>query len=114
VKDCLFCKVARHDLPSKIEYEDDRVVAFHDIGPQAPTHLLIIPKKHLATLNEISEADADLFGHLILKASELARRLGHGDTGYRLVANCQADAGQSVFHVHFHILGGRRFTWPPG
>ncbi len=114
MKDCLFCKIARRDIPAKIQLEDDRVVAFHDITPQAPTHVLIIPKKHLATLDEAREADRDLFGHLLLRATEVARTLGHAQKGYRLVANCQAEAGQSVFHVHFHILGGRRFTWPPG
>lgn len=114
MKDCLFCKIARRDIPSKIQFEDDRTLAFHDINPQAPTHVLIIPKKHIATLNEASEADRDLFGHLVVKAAEIARALGHGEKGYRLVANCQAEAGQSVFHVHLHILGGRRFRWPPG
>lgn len=114
MKDCVFCKIAGHDIPARIHYEDDRVVAFHDVNPQAPTHLLVIPKRHLATLNDATEADRDLLGHLALKACEVARSMGHGEKGYRLVANCQADAGQSVFHIHFHILGGRRFGWPPG
>jgi histidine triad (HIT) family protein len=114
MKDCLFCKIARRDIPARVQYEDERVMAFHDISPQAPTHVLLIPKKHISTLNEAGAADRDLLGHMILQASAIARELGHAEKGYRLVANCQADAGQSVFHVHIHILGGRRFAWPPG
>jgi histidine triad (HIT) family protein len=114
MKDCLFCKIARRDIPARVQYEDERVMAFHDISPQAPTHVLLIPKKHISTLNEAGEADGNLLGHMILRASAIARELGHADQGYRLVANCQADAGQSVFHIHIHVLGGRRFAWPPG
>jgi histidine triad (HIT) family protein len=114
MKDCLFCKIARRDVPARVQYEDERVLAFHDISPQAPTHVLLIPKKHLATLNEAGSEHRDLLGHLVLRASEIARELGHAEKGYRLVANCQADAGQSVFHVHLHLLAGRRFSWPPG
>ncbi len=114
MKDCLFCKIVRKEIAAKVQYEDDRLVAFHDINPQAPTHVLIVPRRHLPTLNDLAGADRDLAGHLVLKAAEIARALGHGEKGYRLVANCQADAGQSVFHVHLHLLGGRRFAWPPG
>jgi histidine triad (HIT) family protein len=114
MKDCVFCKIIGHDIPTRIQYEDDQVLAFHDVNPQAPTHVLIVPKRHLSTLNDAAEADRDLLGHLTLKACEVARSLGHAEKGYRLVANCQADAGQSVFHIHFHVLGGRRFGWPPG
>jgi len=114
MKDCLFCKIARRDIPARVQYEDERMMAFHDISPQAPTHVLLIPKKHISTLNEAGAGDRDLLGYMMLQASAIARELGHADKGYRLVANCQADAGQSVFHVHIHILGGRRFSWPPG
>lgn len=114
VKDCLFCKIVRKEIPAKVQYEDDQVLAFHDIGPQAPTHVLVIPKKHLSTLNDLGDGDKDLIGRLILKGTEIAKELGHADKGYRLVANCQEEAGQSVFHIHLHVLGGRRFSWPPG
>lgn len=114
MKDCLFCKIARRDVPARVQYEDDRVLAFHDISPQAPAHVLVIPKKHIATLEDVTEADRDLLGHLVLKSSEIARGLGYAGKGFRMVANCRAEAGQSVFHVHFHILAGRRFSWPPG
>ncbi|MEE9218336.1 MAG: histidine triad nucleotide-binding protein [Acidobacteriota bacterium] len=114
MKDCLFCKMVRREIPTKIQYEDDRVFAFHDINPQAPTHVLVIPKKHFSTLDDLADPDRELAGHLMLKASEIARDLGHAEKGYRLVANCRAEAGQSVFHIHLHVLGGRRFAWPPG
>ncbi len=114
MKDCLFCKIIRKEIPARVQYEDEQVLAFHDINPQAPTHVLIIPKKHLPTLNDLGREDRNLAGHLILKATEIAKELGHADEGYRLVANCQEAAGQAVFHIHFHVLGGRRLSWPPG
>lgn len=112
--DCLFCKIARKEIPAAIVYEDRLVVAFNDINPQAPVHMLIIPKKHFDTLNDVSAEEQNLLGHLVLVATTLAGEQGLKEQGYRLVANCLASAGQSVFHVHFHLLGGRTFSWPPG
>ena len=111
--DCLFCKIAAKKIPSKIVYEDDDVFAFEDIGPQAPTHILIIPRKHFASLNEATNEDQALIGKMHLVAAELARKLKLLD-GYRTVANSGSGAGQSVFHLHLHLLGGRKFSWPPG
>jgi histidine triad (HIT) family protein len=114
MKDCLFCKIARKEIPSNILYEDRLVLAFSDINPQAPVHCLIIPKAHFDTLNEISAEEEQLLGHMTLVATKLAGEQGLREQGYRLVANCLASAGQSVFHIHFHLLGGRTFAWPPG
>ncbi|MEW5806497.1 MAG: histidine triad nucleotide-binding protein [Acidobacteriota bacterium] len=111
---CIFCKIAAKEIQSRIIYEDDNVVAFEDINPQAPTHTLLIPRKHIETLNDIGEGDRELIGHLILKASEIAALKGLNRSGYRIVMNCLESAGQSVFHVHLHLLGGRNFGWPPG
>jgi histidine triad (HIT) family protein len=112
--DCLFCKIGRKEIPAKVIYEDPQVVAFEDINPQAPEHLLVIPKAHFATFNDVGAGEEALLGHLIVVAARVARDRGLADQGYRLVGNCQAGAGQSVFHVHLHLLGGRRFGWPPG
>jgi len=111
--ECLFCKIAAKKIPSKVVYEDDDVFAFEDIGPQAPTHILIIPRKHFASLNEATSEDQALIGKMHLVAAELARKLKLL-YGYRTVANNGAGAGQSVFHLHLHLLGGREFRWPPG
>ena len=112
--DCLFCSIAAHTIPADIVYEDDKVVAFRDITPQAPTHILIIPRKHIATLNAIEEADCALLGHMALTAKTLAAQEGFAEQGYRLVMNCNDDGGQTVFHIHMHLLGGRGMSWPPG
>ena len=109
---CGFCKIAAGEIKASIVAQDDNLVAFRDINPQAPTHILIIPRAHVATLNEAT--DAGLLGHILLKARELARTEGLADRGYRLVINTNAEAGQSVFHLHAHLLGGRRMAWPPG
>jgi len=111
--ECLFCKIAEKKIQSKVVYEDDDVFAFEDIGPQAPTHILIIPRKHFASLNEATPEDQAVIGKMHLVAAELARKLKLLD-GYRTVANNGARAGQSVFHLHLHLLGGREFRWPPG
>lgn len=111
--DCLFCKIAAKQIPAKIVYEDDDVFAFEDIGPQAPTHILICPRKHFASLNEASQEDQAVLGKLQLVAAEHARKLNLLD-GYRTVLNTGRGAGQSVFHLHLHLLGGRPFHWPPG
>jgi histidine triad (HIT) family protein len=112
--DCIFCKIAAGEVPANKVHEDDRLVAFRDISPQAPTHLVLIPRKHVASLNELSEADDSIVGHLVRVAGDLARRERIAERGYRLVANCGPEAGQSVDHVHFHLLGGRSLRWPPG
>lgn len=111
--DCLFCKIAAKQIPSKIVYEDDDIFAFEDIGPQAPTHILICPRKHFASLNEATPEDQALLGKLQLVAAELARTRNLLE-GYRTVLNNGRGAGQSVFHLHLHLLGGRSFRWPPG
>ena len=112
--DCLFCRIARKDIPSKIVYEDDQIMAFEDINPQAPAHTLVVPKKHLATFNDVGAGDESLLGHMLVVAARIAKDKGLHEKGYRLVGNCLESAGQSVFHIHVHLLGGRRFTWPPG
>lgn len=112
MSDCLFCKIAAGEIPSKQVHADDEVVAFEDIQPQAPTHILVIPRKHVATVRDLEAGDAELAGKLVLAAQAIAARLGQSD--YRLVMNCGAGAGQSVFHIHLHLLAGRPLGWPPG
>lgn len=112
--DCLFCKFVSGELDADIVFETDKVLAFRDINPQAPTHILIIPRKHIVSINDLTKTDADEIGKLYLVAKELAKEGGFDEEGYRLVMNCNAAAGQTVFHVHLHLLGGRNFTWPPG
>jgi len=109
---CLFCRIARHEIPAKVVREDEFTIAFRDIDPKAPTHVLVIPKEHVATLNDAT--DPALVGRLLLAASEIATAEGIADEGYRTVINCGAGAGQTVFHLHLHLLGGRHLTWPPG
>jgi histidine triad (HIT) family protein len=113
-KNCLFCRIARDELPAKKVYEDDEVVAFEDVNPQAPTHLLVIPRRHIASLDNLTAADATVIGNVVVRASEIAREQGLDTDGYRLVVNCGEGAGQTVFHIHAHLLGGRGFRWPPG
>jgi histidine triad (HIT) family protein len=111
--DTIFARIIRREIPARIEHEDDLCMAFHDVAPQAPVHLLVIPKRPLPSLAESTEADAPLLGHLVAVAAQLARTLGLGD-GYRLVVNCGRDGGQTVHHLHVHLLGGRPLGWPPG
>lgn len=111
---CLFCKIANGELESKLVYEGDEVIAFHDISPQAPTHILCIPRRHISTLNDLDEQDAALTGKLMLTAKRLASELGFADDGYRVVMNCNGHGGQTVFHIHLHLLAGRPLRWPPG
>lgn len=112
--DCLFCRMINGQIKPEVVYENDAVLAFKDINPQAPVHVLVIPKKHIATLNELEPNHGVLMGELYLTAKKLAEQLGIADAGYRTVMNCNADAGQTVFHLHLHLLGGRRLGWPPG
>jgi histidine triad (HIT) family protein len=109
----IFSKIIDRKIPARIEYEDDRCLAFHDVAPQAPTHVLVIPMKPIPSLADLEPADEALVGHLVLVATQLAAKLGLGD-GYRLVVNCGRDGGQSVDHLHVHLLGGRQLRWPPG
>ncbi len=114
MESCIFCKIAQGEIPAEILYEDEQVVAFRDIHPQAPVHVLVIPRRHIATLNEAPAEEAELLGRLALAAAEVARRLRIDQSGYRVVMNCNRDGGQTVFHIHLHLLGGRAMTWPPG
>ncbi len=112
--DCIFCKIAAGQIPSKKVYEDDLVLAFHDIAPQAPLHILIIPKKHFSTILEIENSDKEIIGHIFLIANKIAKDMGFHKKGFRIVVNCNSDGGQTVFHLHFHLLAGRMMHWPPG
>ncbi len=112
--DCLFCKIINKEIPANIVYEDDEVLAFDDLSPQAPTHILIVPKKHTATLNDIEEGDLATIGRLQYTAAKLARDHGFADDGYRVIMNCNEKGGQTVYHIHMHLMGGRQFTWPAG
>ena len=112
--DCLFCKIAAGEIPVSKVYEDDRLIAFNDINPQAPMHVLVVPRRHIATLNDLSAADEALVGAMVRAAAAIAKERGVDGPGYRTVFNCNAQAGQTVFHIHLHVLGGRAMTWPPG
>jgi histidine triad (HIT) family protein len=114
VADCLFCRIIAGDIPAAIVYQDERLVAFKDINPQAPLHVLVIPRRHIATLNALTAGDDALAGEMIRRAAALVKEHGYADSGYRTVFNSNADAGQTVFHIHLHVLAGRKMTWPPG
>ncbi|MGH8293584.1 MAG: histidine triad nucleotide-binding protein [Gammaproteobacteria bacterium] len=114
MNDCLFCKMVRGEIQPRMVMETDELIAFHDINPQAPTHILVVPRRHIATLNEVGDADAPLLGRLMLAACHIAQDRKLAESGYRLVMNCNRGAGQTVFHIHLHLLGGRLMTWPPG
>jgi histidine triad (HIT) family protein len=112
--DCLFCKIAAGQIPAALVHQDDQLIAFKDINPQAPLHLLIVPRRHIATLNDLSPEDDGLVGSMFRRAAALAAEHGYADRGYRAVFNCNREAGQTVFHVHLHLLAGRGLGWPPG
>ncbi len=112
--DCLFCKIINKEINSDILFEDDDVLAFRDINPQAPTHILIVPQKHISTINDLQQEDEALTGKIILTAQSLVKQENIDENGYRLVFNCNSDGGQEVYHIHLHLLGGRRMQWPPG
>ena len=114
MSDCLFCKIVDGEIPADIIHETDTTVAFRDINPQAPTHVLIIPRKHIATINDLGDEDREIVGSLYTAARDIAAAEGIADEGYRVVMNCNEGAGQTVFHLHLHLLGGRPLTWPPG
>jgi histidine triad (HIT) family protein len=112
--DCLFCKIIEREIPASIVYEDDRLLAFNDINPQAPTHVLVVPKRHIATLNDMSAGDDKIVGEMIRRAAAIAKERGISAGGFRTVFNTNREAGQTVFHVHLHLIGGRMMHWPPG
>lgn len=112
--DCLFCKIITEEIPADIIYESPDAIAFRDINPQAPTHVLIVPRRHIATMNDLATSDTDTVGQLFLAARDIAKQEGFAEDGYRVTMNCNAAAGQTVFHIHLHLLGGRNFSWPPG
>jgi histidine triad (HIT) family protein len=112
--DCLFCKIIARQIPASIVYEDDRLLAFNDINPQAPTHVLLIPKRHIGTLNDLQPGDDGIVGEMVRRAAAIAKERGLDSGGFRTVFNTNRDAGQTVFHIHLHLLGGRGMAWPPG
>ncbi len=114
MEDCIFCKIINKKIPASIVFEDEKMIAFNDINPQAPIHILLIPREHFASLNDIPEEKKDILSHLLLKARQIAQEKGIAEKGYRIVLNTEKDSGQEVFHIHFHLLGGRRMHWPPG
>lgn len=113
-QDCLFCRILDGEIPAEVIYESAAAIAFRDINPQAPTHVLIIPRRHISTINELEDGDEEIVGQLFLVAKNVARQEGLADDGYRVVMNCGEGAGQSVFHIHLHLFGGRILNWPPG
>jgi histidine triad (HIT) family protein len=113
-QECLFCKIVAKEIPADIVWESDSALAFRDINPQAPTHVLVIPRQHIATINDLTDDDRETVSELFLAARAIAAEEGMAEDGYRVVMNCNAAAGQTVFHIHLHLLGGRQMTWPPG
>ncbi|GAB6138339.1 histidine triad nucleotide-binding protein [Halanaerobaculum tunisiense] len=114
MEDCLFCQIVAGEMESDIVYEDEQVIAFKDVNPQAPVHLLIVPKEHIATLLELEEEDQQLIGHIYQVANKLAKDFEIAEDGFRVVSNCKEQGGQTVYHIHYHLLGGRHLQWPPG
>ncbi|MBA7541773.1 Purine nucleoside phosphoramidase [subsurface metagenome] len=114
MEDCIFCKIINKKIPASIVFEDEKIIAFNDINPQAPIHILFIPREHFASLNDVPEEKKNILSHLLLKARQIAQEKGIAEKGYRIVLNTAKDSGQEVFHIHFHLLGGRRMHWPPG
>lgn len=114
MSECLFCRIAAGEIPAKIVFNDEKVVAFEDIKPQAPTHIIIIPRKHIPTVLDLDEEDRELVGHMHIIANQIAAEKSLTQNGFRLVTNCKKSAGQEIFHLHIHMLGGRDFGWPPG
>lgn len=114
MSDCIFCKIVSKEIPATIVYEDDKILAFHDLSPVAPQHVLIIPKEHIDNMNGISEESGAIVAHVFTKVKEVANQLGIKDSGYRVVSNCGVEGGQTVGHLHFHLAGGRQMQWPPG
>ncbi len=114
MSNCLFCRIIAGEIPATFVHQDERMVAFKDVNPQAPMHILVVPRRHVATLNDLSTEEDALVGEMTRRAAAIAKEHGHAAGGYRTVLNCNADAGQTIFHIHMHVLGGRRLGWPPG
>ena len=114
MSDCIFCKIIKGEIPSKKIYEDDKVLAFYDISPEAPVHFLVIPKEHIESVNHINEVNCSIISHIFVVINKIAKELNIDETGYRVVNNCGEDGGQTVEHIHFHVLGARNLKWPPG
>ena len=114
MSDCLFCRIVEKKIPAKVVYEDDQILAFDDVNPRAPVHTLVIPKQHVASVQDLGESDRTLLAQLLLACTKVARHKGLADPGFRLVVNTGRDGGQTVFHLHLHVLGGRHMAWPPG
>ena len=114
MEDCIFCKIVAGEIPSKKIYEDDKVFAFYDISPEAPIHFLVVPKEHISSANEITEENCGIVSHIFMAINKIVKELGIDDSGYRIVNNCGIDGGQTVKHIHFHVLGARELKWPPG
>jgi histidine triad (HIT) family protein len=114
MSDCLFCRVIKREIPASIVYEDDHVVAFNDINPQAATHVLVVPKRHIPSLNDLQAGDDQIVGEIVRRAAAIAKERGISERGFRTVFNTNREAGQTVFHIHLHLLGGRTMAWPPG
>lgn len=114
MENCIFCKIVNGEIPSNKVYEDDKVLCFKDLNPEAPVHVLIIPKEHISSLNDLNEDNSQIISHIFLTAKKVAKELGIDQNGYRVVSNCGEDGGQTVGHIHFHLLGGRNLKWPPG
>jgi histidine triad (HIT) family protein len=111
---CLFCRIVRGEIPASLVYEDEDMIALNDINPQAPTHVLLVPRKHIPTTNDLAPDDDALIGRMLRRAAAIAAERGHAERGYRTIFNCNREAGQTVFHIHLHVLGGRAMGWPPG
>ena len=111
---CLFCRIVRGEIPASLVYEDEDMIALNDINPQAPTHVLLVPRKHIPTTNDLAPEDDALLGRMLRRAAAIAAERGHAERGYRTIFNCNREAGQTVFHIHLHVLGGRAMGWPPG
>lgn len=114
MEDCIFCKIVAGEIPGNIIHQNDEVLAFHDVNPVAPSHVLIIPRKHISSMNEANDADRQVLGELMLRAKAIANELGINESGYRMVVNTGRGVGQTVFHIHLHLMGGRAMGWPPG
>ena len=114
MSDCIFCKIIKGEIPSNKLYEDDKILAFHDVSPEAPVHFLVIPKEHIESVNDLNDSNIDIVSHIFKVINKLAIELNISDKGYRIVNNCGEDGGQTVKHIHFHVLGGRNLKWPPG
>lgn len=114
MSDCIFCKIIAGEIPCKKLYEDEKVLAFYDINPEAPVHFLVIPKEHIASLNEVNEENKEIVAHIFMTINKLVKEVGISEDGYRVVTNCGVQGGQTVGHIHFHVLGGRNLSWPPG